>query len=223
MALDLFFVAKKPDYAQLRADDFAPPPAMLRARRKLLAELIEAFPGTRLEGSDTHGHLVGFPRGELHVMPGYLGWSLHGVTDTEPLHEIVNWFHKRGLVCEDPQDAGFGNRDLKRGVERSTLSSFEELVGAAFVGVRLMREWNHGIGFDWELADGSQAAVQFVHFQGCRLPDLQPLVMQRVIGVHFETGHFDTLRVFFPDDRELLLEGAIFQKSVVVRKAGGGS
>ena len=131
---------------------------------------------------------------------------------------MVSWFLKNGLVCEDPQDAGFGNRDLKRGEERTTLDSFEDLVGAALVDVRFMREWGNGLGFDWELADGSAAPVQFVHFQSCRIPKLGQLVKQRVMGVYSETGHFDTLRVFFPNEEEILLEGAVFQKSVVVRK-----
>jgi hypothetical protein len=219
MSLDLFFVTRKPAFSELRDADFTPTPAMLRARRKLFKELVEAFPGTRLEGDETRGHFVDFPRGELSVLPGHLSWCGHGVTDEAPIHEMVAWFRDHGLICEDPQDAGFGNRDLKRGEERTSLESFEELVGAALVGVRFMREWGNGLGFDWELADGSRAAVQFVHFQSCHLPDLGRLVTQRVIGVHFESDHFDTLRLFFPGDLELRLEGAIFQKSVVVRKA----
>ncbi|MGQ0801664.1 MAG: hypothetical protein ACT4NL_16320 [Pseudomarimonas sp.] len=218
MSLDLFFVSRKPAFSELRAADFTPTPAMQRARKKLIKELIEAFPGTRLEGNESKGHFADFPRGDLSVMPGYLSWSGHGVTDQAPIHDLVTWFREHGLICEDPQDAGFGNRDLKRDEERTELESFEELVGAAFVGVRYMREWGNGISFDWILADGCAANVQFVHFQKCCLPDLGPLVKQQVIGVHFETGHFNTLRVFFPDDQELLLEGAIFKQSSVVRK-----
>jgi len=224
MALDLFFVPRKPSFEQMRAPDFAPTPAMARTRCKLVADLIADFPGTRLDGSEAHGHLLDFPLGDLSLMPGYVSWSLHGVTDEAPVHEVVSWFLAHGHVCEDPQDAGFANRDLKRGNERSTLESFDELEGALFVGLRLQREWGYGVGLDWLLADGSSASVDFVVFRHCRLPDLAAMVEQRVIGVHLEQGQpelgqYDTLRLFFPDDMELTLENAVYRKSTVVRAA----
>ena len=219
MALDLSFVPRKMTLAAASAADLVVTPAMRKARRKLVDELLAEHPGARLEGDPMQGYIADFPRGELSLRPGFLDWSLHGVEDTAPIHAIVGWFHDRGLVCEDFQDAGFGNRDLKRGEQRTTLESFEELVGAEFLGVRLLREWVAGIATEWNLADGSHALVQFVRFEACRLPDLGPLLTKKVIGVHFETGHFDTLRVFFQDDLEFSLEGAVFQKSIVKRKA----
>lgn len=219
MALDLSFVPRKLTLADATSPDLVVTPAMRRARRKLVDDLLAAHPGTRLEGDPTQGHLADFPRGELSFRPGYVDWALHGVEDAAPIHAIVNWFHERGLVCEDPQDAGFANRDLKRGEQRSTLTSFEDLVGAEFIGVRLLREWVSGIATEWTLADGSHALVQFVRFESCRLPDLGPLLTKKVIGVHFESGPFDTLRVFFESDLEFGLEGAVFQKSVVKRSA----
>lgn len=222
MSLDLFFVPKKPSFEQLRAPDFVPTPALTRTRRKLVADLIADFPGTRLEGSEAQGHLLDFPLGDMSLMPVYVSWSLHGVTDEAPVHEVVSWFLTHGHVCEDPQDAGFANRDLKRGSERSTLASFDELEGAHFVGVRLQREWGNGIGLDWLLADGSSASVDFVFFRHCCLPDLAALVDQRVIGVHLEQGQselgqYDTLRLFFPAGMELTLENAVYRKSTIVR------
>lgn len=219
MALDLSFVPRKLTLAEAAAPDLVVTPAMRKARRKLVDELLAAHPGTRLEGDPMQGHLVDFPRGELSLRPGTVDWSLHGVEDSAPIHALVNWFHARGLVCEDAQDAGFGNRDLKRGEQRNALGSFEELVGAEFIGLRLLREWVSGIATEWTLADRSHALVQFVHFESCRVPDLGRLLKNKVIGVHFETGHFDTLRVFFDGDLEFSLERAVFQKSVVTRSA----
>ncbi len=72
MSLDLFFVSRKPAFSELRETDFAPTPAMLRAREKLFKELIDAFPGSRLEGNETRGYFADFPHGELTVMPGHL-------------------------------------------------------------------------------------------------------------------------------------------------------
>jgi hypothetical protein len=219
MSLDLFFVPRKPEFATLRAPDFKPTPYLLRARTKLIGEITEHWPGTTLHGSTVDGRIAGFPRGELSLAPGYVAWSLHGVEDAAPIHDIVNWFFERGYVCEDPQDSGFANRELKRGQARTTLESFDELVGAQFVGVRLLREWVRGLATDWILADGSTALVQFVTFRACAVPDLGRLLDERVLAVDYESRQFDRMVVYFSGDLELTLEGAIFQKSNVVRVA----
>lgn len=137
------------------------------------------------------------------------------------MHEIVSWFLQHGHVCEDPQDAGFANRDLKRGSVRATIESYEELVGAQFVGLRLQREWGFGLGLDWLLADGSPATID-LFFSRCQLPDLGELVEQRVSGVHLEPGRpelgeYPTLHVFFPGNIEITIEKAIYRKSAVIR------
>lgn len=218
MSLDLFFVAKKPDFATLRAADFAPTPALLRARRKLIDAICAHWPGTTLVGDPSRGHLAGFPVGELTLAPGYLSWSLHGVEDEAPIHAIVNWFLAQQMVCEDPQDAGFGNRDLKRGQQRDTLESFDELVGAQFVGVRLLRDWVSGLATEWILADGSVASVQFAHFRASTLPDLGLLIGSRVVAVDYQTtGQVYRLIVRFSGDLEWVIDDAIFHKSSVVR------
>ena len=220
MSLDLFFVPRKPDFATLRAPDFKPTPYLLRARTRLIVEIAEQWPGTTLVGDSANGHFAGFPRGELSLAPGYIAWSLHGVDDPSPIHDIVNWFFDHGYICEDPQDSGFANRDLKRGQSRTTLESFDELIGAQFVGMRLLREWVRGLATDWVLADGSTAMVQFVTFRACTVPDPGRLLDERVLAVDYESGRFDRMVVYFSGDLELTLEGAIFQKSNVVRVAG---
>lgn len=225
MSLDLYFVPRKPAFEQLRSPGFEPTAAMIRARRKLVDDLIAAFPGTHLQGSASSGTLAEFPRGDMTLHPGFVSWSLHGVSDEAPVHEVVSWFLQHGHVCEDPQDAGFANRGLRRGSVRSTIESFEELVGAQFVGLRLQREWGFGVGLDWVLADGSPASLEFF-FGHCLMPDIGKLVEQRVSGVHLEPGNaelgeYDTLHVFFPGDIELTLEKAIYRKSTVIRPQAG--
>ena len=219
MALDLYFVSRKLTLDEARSPDLVPTPAMLRARRKLIADLIEAHPGSRIDGDAVQGHVADFPLGEMTLAPGHVSWSLHGVKDESPVREIVDWFHARGMVCEDPQDAGFGNRDLKRGTTRTGLDSFEDLVGGRFCGIRLLREWVSGILTEWTLADGRHAQIQFVHFKNGSVPDLGKLIDAKVIGVHFESQEFDTLYVYFEQDLTLTLDGAVFQKwSVQARR-----
>ena len=218
MALDLFFLPRKLSLDEARSQDFTPTPAMLRARRKLIAKLLEDYPGSSIEGDPMQAHVANFPRGEMTLTPGYIAWTLHGASDESPIHEIVAWFHDQDMVCEDPQDAGFGNRDLKRGASRRQLNSFEDLVGGQFSGIRLLREWVAGLLTEWNLADGSYALIQFVHFRNFRLPDIGALVAAKVIGVHFESREFDTLKVYFENDLELVLEGAVFQKWSVQAK-----
>ncbi len=218
MSLDLFFVPRKLTLDQARSADFDPTPAMLRSRRKLLEELLDAYPGSRIEGDPMQGRISDFSHGEIALAPGYLFWSLHGVTDEAPIHEIVTWFHAQGMVCEDPQDAGFGNRDLKRGEARVKLNSFDDLIGARLSGIRLLREWGSGILTEWTLADGHYALIQFVRFETCRLPDFGKLLESKVIGVYFDSQQFDTLKVYFENDLELVLEGGVFQKWSVQAK-----
>ncbi len=223
MSLDLFFVPRKPTFEERRCAAFAPTPATTRFRRKVLTEFPAAYPGASLEGDINNGRIANFS-GDMDLHPGYIFWSQHGVTDVEPVHAVVKWFHAHGFVCEDPQDAGFGNRDLKSGEERVTLHHWEELIGSAFIGIRLLPEWSAGIAMEWTLADGSHAVVQFVRFELCQLPDLGLLLTRKVISTSFQTCDpvtllgFDTLRVLFEGDLELLLEGGVFQKSVVTRK-----
>lgn len=222
MSLDLFFVPRKPTFEERRATDFKPNPGMTRVRKTLVADLVADYPPTRLEGDETVGYLADFPLGDLRLTAGYVSWTLHGVTDEAPVHAVVDWFFRHGHVCEDPQDAGFANRYLKPGSERVTLDSYEDLVGGKFVGLRLQREWGYGLGLDWLLADGSTCSIDFVTFRACRLPDVGPLVEQTVVGIDLQRGDasqgvYDTLRVFFPDDRELVVENAVCRKTVVIR------
>ncbi len=213
MALDLFFLPRKLTLDVVRSTDFMATPAMARSRNTLIEALLAAHPGSRVEGDPLQGRIADFSHGEMTLTPGYLSWSLHGVTDEAPIREIVDWFHARDMVCEDPQDAGFGNRDLERGARRTTLSSFDDLIGGHLLGIRLLREWGSGILTEWTLALGGHAQIQFVRFESCRLPDLGRLLGSKVIGTYYETeDSFRTLHVYFENDLELTLQGAIFQK-----------
>lgn len=220
MSLDLFFVPRKPDFATLRDPGHEPTRAQTNARARLVKALLAAFPGTELNGNANSGFIAGFPRGELSLLPGYISWTMHGVGDVEPIHEIVNWFHAENWVCEDPQDAGFANRDVPRGGKRTTLRDWNELEGARFVGLRLKREWVAGLAMEWLLADGGTADIHFVGFNGLHMPDLHVLLETRVLSVVATeetkvTG--DSLRIYFEQDVEMFLYGALYQKSSIVR------
>ena len=217
MALDLFFAARKPAFVELRAADFSPTPTMLRARRKLIKALESHYSPCRLEGGEISGTMIDFPRGELSLFPGYLHWSLHGVEDEAPIRKIVDWFLEQNFVCIDPQGAGFDNRVNKAASRR--LLSFEELVGAMLLGVRLDRNYGFGLGLDWQLADGSIANIEIITFKRCLLPDLGRLVELPVHYVDFEAAKtptgFANLVVNFADDLELRVEELVYRTSRV--------
>ena len=216
MALDLFFVPSKPGFSELGSADFKPTPSMLKARRKVVDALLEAFPGTQLQGEVTEGYIDGFPRGELTLQPGRIHWSLHHVDDVAPIHEVVDWFLAHGLVCEDMQDAGFGNRESRTVENDEPLESLDALVGAQLLGFRFDRNWSTAIMFEWTLADGRLVRMRFHHLGTCRLPDLTPLVAATVVEAHLESSTIShTLSVRFSDGSELTMFDAVFDKALV--------
>lgn len=193
MALDLFFVAKKLDYAQARDPQFAPNAAQLRARRKLL-DAIAARYGARIGHDTTDGLLVDFPRGELVAHPGYFHWSLHGVDDTAPISEIVDWFAEQGLVCEDPQGAGFGNRERKKAKTQENLNDFDVLAGARLHAIELSEPPLHGLLLSWMLADGRLAELAFIHHVRCDVPtNVTALIADTLASVAVEPGSTQTI------------------------------
>lgn len=115
MALDLFFVPKKLDPAVAQARDFKTSAAQQRARCTLLEAIGEQFAGAAIDAAAIDGPVSDFPLGELVAHPGYLHWSLHGRIENEPVQTVVDWFLEQGLICDDPQQAGFGNRERPQG------------------------------------------------------------------------------------------------------------
>lgn len=110
MALDLFFVAPTPAFDALSRPDFRPGRGEAAARRKLVTELLAVHAGASLRGDALNGAIDGL-NGEFSLRPGAIHWCLHHVDDVAPVRAMVDWFFARGLVCEDPQGAGFGNRE----------------------------------------------------------------------------------------------------------------
>ena len=218
MALDLFFVSRKPGYSELASPEFKPTTSMLKARKSVVSALLEAFPGTTLRGEPTDGYIDGFPRGELTLQRGRIHWSLHHVDDVAPIHEVVDWFLARGQICEDMQDAGFGNRESRTVKNDEPLESFDALVGAQLLGFRFDRNWSTAIIFEWTLADDRLVCMRFHHLGTCRLPDLTPLVKATVMEAHLDSSTIHhTLKVRFSDGGELTMFDAVFDKALVSR------
>lgn len=216
MALDLFFVTRKPGFSELRSPDFVPTPTMAKARNKLVAALLNTHPGTSLQGDSQNGYISAFPRGELSLLRGCIHWSLHHVEDPTPIHQVVDWFLAHGLVCEDPQDAGFGNRDPTPVSDVVPMHSFDALVGAGLLGFRFDRNWGTAVCFDWTLSDGRQALMRFHHLGNCRLPELTPLVDAKVVEAVLATaGMKETLTVRFSSGHELIIADAVYDNTLL--------
>lgn len=202
MSLDLFFVARKVDFADARATGFFASESQLRARRKLLKAIAMRFDGAAIDGRATDGTIVGFPRGELIAYPGYLHWSLRGVEAREPIEAIVEWFHEQDMICEDPQNAGFGNRERVRGKE--PLHDWDVLVGARLVSIELSDPSVVGLILSWRLADGRDAQVIFINHKRCEVPaDLTALIRDSVAAIMCEPTDFFEVggkRVALSDD-----------------------
>lgn len=192
MALDLFFVARKQDFAEARKPGFFASDAQVRARRKLLKAIAARFDGAAIGGKATDGSVANFPRGELTACPGYLHWSLHDVESREPIDAIVDWFYEQDLICEDPQDAGFGNRERIRGKEN--LGDWNALIGARLVAIELSDPSVTGLILTWHLADGRDAQLSFIHHESCAVPtDFTALIRDTVADVVFEPTDFRTI------------------------------
>jgi hypothetical protein len=195
MALDLYFHPRKGDFEALRAADFSPTSTQQRARRKAIDALLARHGGCSLDGDPLSGRVRDFPLGELQLFPGYLHWSLHGEPDHDAVHAIVAGFVADGWVCVDPQQAGFA--DAPAGA--TALASFDQLIGAEFLGVSLLRDWGAGLQLDFALADGRPVRLEFVHFTQCPLPDPAVLLGRRVCAVDYRQDRFDTLSFDFGD------------------------
>ncbi|HVH34472.1 MAG TPA: hypothetical protein VM847_10220 [Tahibacter sp.] len=219
MALDLFFVLRKQDFAEARRTNFEASDAQLRARRKLLKAIGARFDGAAIAGKATDGVIDGFPSGALAAHPGYLHWSLHDAGDAAAIEVIVGWFHEQGLVCEDPQNAGFGNREHAGGCEN--LQDWNALVGARFVSIELSDPCVTGLILTWALADGREAQLWFIHHQRCEVPgDLTSLIRDRLADVAVTPGQVqeiggnavaldDDFRFVFASGAEIRCSGAV--------------
>jgi hypothetical protein len=219
MALDLFFVSRKQDFADARAAGFFASDAQVRARRTLLKAIAGKFPGAAIDGKATDGPVAGFPRGELVAYPGYLHWSLHGADEREPISAIVDWFHDQGLVCEDPQGVGFGNRERVQG--RQNLDDWDVLVGARLVSIEISEPGVTGLILTWMLADGREAQLCFIHHVACDVPaNLTTLIRDTVAQIVFEPTGFheiggrqqalsDNLRFVFASGAQIRCLGTV--------------
>lgn len=219
MALDLFFHPRKSDFESLRTPDFAPTPAQQRARRKLIDALLARYPGCSLGGDALRGSLQGFPHGELSWFPGYLHLSVHGNPNLQVLRAVVDGLETDGLVCIDPQDAGFATGSPRR------MQTFEELIGSRFVGVRLLRDWNTGLAIDcaWDDDDGRTAVIEFYHVSACAMPDPMTLVRAHIAAVDYRagaagTGEFDELELRFNQGGVLQLRGCVYKQGLIAAR-----
>jgi hypothetical protein len=204
LALDLYFHPRKTTLESVRAADFAPTPARLRAQRKAIEALLARHPECLLVGDASRGHLQGFP-GELTIHPGFLHWSLHGDIDRDAVLARVEAFEGDGWTCADPGDAGFGSGTRGDG----SLEDWNQLIGAEFVGMALLRDWGARLALDFTLADGRPVRLDFMHFGTCRLPELASLLKCRLAAVIHEQGHFDTLRMTFDNGEVLAVEACV--------------
>jgi len=209
MALDLFFVARKLDFSAAQAPGFEASDAQLRARRKLLKAIAERFGGAAIGGKASDGAIAGFPLGELHAYPGYLHWSLHDASAREPIEAVVDWFHEQGLVCEDPQNLGFGNR--QDAAARENLADWDALVGARLVSIELSIPGITGLLLTWMLSDGREAKLRLIHHERCEVPpNLTALIRDRIARVGFTSSQAsDDFRFVFESGAEIRCVGAV--------------
>lgn len=209
MALDLFFVAKNQDFDAAQAPGFEASDAQLRARRKLLKAIAERFGGAAIGGKATDGAVTGFLLGELQAHPGYLHWSLHGASEREPIEAIVAWFREQGLICEDPQNLGFGNRQDSAGAEN--LADCDALVGARLVSIELSIPGITGLLLTWMLRDGREARLRLIHHERCEVPpNLTALIRDRIARVDVESSRMsDDFRFVFESGAEIRCAGAV--------------
>lgn len=226
MALDLFFVPKKLDYADARDPEFQPNAAQRRARRKLLDAIAAYYDGAKIGDDATEGLIVGFPRGELIAHPGYFHWSLHGDADTAPIAAVVDWFHEQGLACEDPQDAGFGNRAQKKGKMQESLNDFDMLVGARLYAIELSEPPLRGLLLYWIVADQRLAELAFINHARCDVPaNITALIHDRLAAVTVEPGSFweiggqqvpmdENYRFTFEKSGEIVVLGGVVKRFV---------
>lgn len=223
MSLDLFFVPRTPAFDTLREPDFAPTTAQRKLRQKVVTELLADFAGAELRGEPLDGWIDGLP-GILQLQPGYLFWSLKGVSseaDIKMVQGVVDWFAERSLVCEDPQDAGFGNRRPRQGEK---LDSYEALVGAQLQSLQFDRNWSTALVVEWILGDERSARLRLAHFTRCEVPQLSPLVQARVITVKHErsTERYDDLVFRFDSGDSLQILGCVPDTLTALAKPGRG-
>jgi len=221
MSLDLFFVPRTPAFDTLNDPDFAPSKAQQKARHKLVSELLADFSGTELSGEVIAGSIEGMP-GSMELRPGSIFWSLHGVdsdADIEMVHGVVDWFKAHGLICEDMQDAGFGNR---RPQLEQALDSLDALMGAQLQSLQFDRNWATALILEWNLADGRIATQRLAHMGRCQLPELATLVEARVSALDHSRASevFDNLRIRFDSGEVITLEGYVPDRLTVRAKTG---
>jgi hypothetical protein len=225
MSLELFFVTRTPSFEALRDPDFAPSPAQRKLRQKLVTELLADYAGTELRGEPLNGWIDGLP-GTLQLQPGYLLWSLKGIdgdADIDMVQGVIDWFAARALICEDPQDAGFGNRRPRQGEK---LDSYQALVGAQLQSLQFDRDWSTSLIVGWILGDERGARLRLMHFTRCEVPQLSPLVQARVTAVeHVRASEvFDNFVFRFDSGDSLQIFGCVPDSLTALAKPsrGGG-
>lgn len=208
MSLDLLFVPRTPSLETLVAPDYVPTAGQKTARRKLVAALLDDYPDASLQGDPLQGHISGLP-GDMELRPGAIFWSVKHAGDQDAVAQVqgvVDWFKAHRLVCEDPQDAGFGNR--RAGLEER-LDSIDALVGAQLQGLQFDRNSSTALILEWILPDGRHALQRLAHVTGCELPNLAPLVKARVASCEFDPGVYDDIAFQFDSGHTLRLLGCI--------------
>lgn len=218
MSLDLFFVPRSPAFEVLREPGYTPTAAQAKARRSMITALLQEFPGTSLHGDELRGAVDGLP-GTMLLQPGCVFWSLKSVGEGADLAEVqamVDWFRAHRMVCEDVQDAGFGNRYPRAAEER--VDSMDALIGARFQRLQLDPNADTGLRLEWILADGRQASQRLAHFTACELPELASLRDARVASVERVHAPLDDITLTFGPELTLRLTGCA-PDGIFVRKA----
>jgi hypothetical protein len=204
MALDLYFHPRKTELDALRAPDYKPAPARVKAQRKAIESLLARHPACTLQGDALGGRIEGFA-GELSLHPGYLHWCLHGEVDQASVLATVEAFEGDGWVCHDPQGAGYGSADRRD----SPMRDWDDMIGAEFVGLSLLRDWGARLNLDFTLADGRPLRVDIMHFGGCQIPELSTLLKSKVCGVQIHPGSFDLVDIDFDNGQTLRVENCV--------------
>lgn len=209
MGMDLFFVDRKLDLEAAQAPGFKLSAAQSRRRAKLLQAIAGKFEGAAIGDGALVGPVAGFAWGELIAHPGYLHWAVHGVPEDGLIPGVVDWFLAQGMVCEDPQNLGFSNRDRTAGKEN--LSDWSALIGAGLVSIELSYPGITGILLVWRLADGREARLRCIHHERCEVPpNLTSLIRDTVVSVDFEPGRTaDNFRFVFSGGGEIRCIGAV--------------
>jgi hypothetical protein len=162
MSFDLFFVHKSVTPDQLKAKSFEASPEQREARKTIIAELNQLIPDAVYHGDEDSGHVENFP-GEIHFGPKEISWSMGFNFDESKVQAIVDWFYAREMICEDPQDAGFSNREPKN---YRNLESYDELINARLLSIAPSQAWGPtSLLLEFEMVDKNVALIEILHHE----------------------------------------------------------